>query len=545
MTEENKMNADVVIIGAGMAGAHLARSLREKGIDVLILEAGDRRPRGDFLKVFYENPVKGPQAPYPSIPSAPHPEDNGYADFYVQDKDTLKENLFIGAYLRIFGGTTWHWTGFADRLRPEDFRMKSLYGVAEDWPIDYELLEPFYEVAEKRWGVAGDPNHVWGAPRKTPYQMPPIPETYLDKQVTKALAKMDLHSAIFSHARNSEIYDNRPVCCGNNTCVPICPIGAKYDASVDAQKAEEEGARVEVNALVTFMEVDKNQKITRVKVQKPDGSSFWVGGKAFALCGHAIENPRLLLNSKQETANKGVANSSDSVGRYLLTQANQDTTGFTPDPVFPYRGPQQTSGLVERRDGEFRSKMAAIGTSFMNNGWSGNSDAINMAHDLIDQGVIGADLSKQINENVSRHLRLNSSAEVLPDRNNRLELSDQMDTAGIPKPKITFKMDDYTKEGLKVGLDINLEVFKNMGATEVKHNDPYLSNAIIGGTTRMGTDVKTSVVNADLVAHDHDNLYIIGSSSHVTTPVNAPSLTIAALAIRAAGHMEKKLAEMQ
>ncbi|MBL4906791.1 MAG: GMC family oxidoreductase, partial [Sneathiella sp.] len=505
----------------------------------LILEAGGKATRGEYLTNFYENPVKGPQAPYPSIASAPHPEDNKYNDFYVQGGSID----FIGAYLRIFGGTSWHWTGFADRLRPADFRMKSLYGVAEDWPIDYDMLVPYYQIAEKRWGVAGDPNHVWGAPRETPYQMPPIPATYLDKQVTKALDKMGLHSAIFSHARNSEIYDNRPVCCGNNTCVPICPIGAKYDASVDAQKAEDEGAKVLTNALVIFMEAGSDGKITRVKVQRPDGQTFWVSGKIFANCCHAIENPRLMLNSKQETAPNGIGNNYDVVGRYLLTQANQDTWGLTPDPVYPYRGPQQTSGLVERRDGEFRSKVAAIGTSFMNDGRSGNSDATNLAKTLIDKGVVGPELSRQINEQVSRHLRLNSSAEVLPDWNNRVDLADQKDTAGIPKPKVTFALDEYTKEGLKVGLDINLEIFKTMGATDIQHNDPYLSNAIIGGTTRMGTDPKNSVVNSDLVAHQHDNLYVIGASSHVTTPVNAPSLTIAALAIRAAEHMQKSLVE--
>ena len=80
-----------------------------------------------------------------------------------------------------------------------------------------------------------------------------------------------------------------------------------------------------------------------------------------------------------------------------------------------------------------------------------------------------------------------------------------------------------------------------MGATDVESNDPYLSNAIIGGTARMGYDPKTSVVDTDLVAHDHRNLYILGSSAHVTAPVNAPSLTIAALAIRAAGRMIQNL----
>jgi glucose dehydrogenase len=534
------MKASVVIVGSGMAGAHLARSLAAKGLDVLILEAGPRRSRAENLTTFYENPVKGPQAPYPSMDYAPHPEDGGYDDFYVQ----AGPDRFIGAYLRLYGGTSWHWTGFADRLRPADFRMKSTYGVGEDWPIDYDMLLPFYEEAEARWGVAGDPDHVWGAPRNgVAYQMPPIPRSYMDMRVTEALAKLGMHSAPFSHARNSEIFDGRPVCCGNNTCVPICPIGAKYDASVDARKAEEAGARIETEALVTFVELDADGLVSRIKVRRPNGETFWVEGEIFALCCHAIENPRLLLNSAQEGAPGGVANSSDAVGRYLLTQANQDAWGLMPEPVFPYRGPQQTAGIVEMRDGEFRTERAAAGTSFMNSGWSGNSDATDLAKKLIDEGLLGQELAKAINDRVSRHLRLNASAEVLPEAGNRVELADELDSAGVPKPKITFRMDEYTKSGLAYALEVNRRIFAEMGVPDMESNDPYLSNAIIGGTTRMGTDARTSVVNTDLVSHDHRNLYILGTSSHVTAPVNAPSLTIAALAIRAADHIETALRE--
>lgn len=531
------MRAKVVIIGSGMAGAHLAYSLAQTGVDVLVLEAGPRRSRADNLKTFYDNPVKGPQSPYPSVASAPHPEDQTYDDFYVQ----AGPDRFIGAYLRLYGGTSWHWTGFADRLRPVDFKMKSTYGVAADWPIDYDLVVPYYKQAEQRWGVSGDPNFTWGAPRDSAYQMPPIPMSYMDRQVEKALTTLGLTAGPFSHARNSELFDNRPVCCGNNTCVPICPIGAKYDASVHAEKAEQAGARIVTDALVTFVEIGPDSQVKRVKVRRPDGESFWVEGDVFALCGHAIENPRLLLNSAQEGAANGVANSSGDVGRYLLTQANQDCWGLTPEPVFPYRGPQQTGGLIEMRDGPFRTERAAIGTSFMNSGWSGNSDATSLAKTLIAQGLFGQELSRRINETVSRHLRLNSSAEVLPDRANRIELADIRDSAGIPKPKITFRMDDYTKAGIAAGLEVNRQIFAAMGATQVQSNEPYLSNAIIGGTTRMGMDPKTSVVDRDLVSHDHRNLYILGSSSHVTAPVNAPSLTIAALAIRAADRIMANL----
>lgn len=532
------MQAKVVIIGSGVAGSHLAYSLAIRGIDVLVLEAGPRRTRAQNLTTFFENPIKGPQSPYPSMSYAPHPEDTTYDDFYVQ----AGNDRFIGAYLRLFGGTSWHWTSFADRHRPVDFRMKSEFGVAEDWPISYDMLVPYYEEAEKRWGVAGDPAHEWGAPRNgVPYQMPPIPMTYMDAQVQKALDALGLHAAPFSHGRNSVIYDGRPVCCGNNTCVPICPIGAKYDASVHAEKAEAAGARIVTEALVTKINLDTDRQVESLTVRRSDGSIETVTGDYFALCGHAIENPRLLLNSAQERAPNGVANGSDAVGRYLLTQANQDSWGLMPDPVYPYRGPQQTAGIVERRDGSFRNEMAAIGTSFMNSGWSGNSDATTLAKTLIDQGYTGQALASEIDRQVSRHLRLNTSAEVLPRAENRIELDEMRDSAGIPKPRITFNMDDYTKGGLAVGLDMNRQIFARMGVPDVSSNTPYLSNAIIAGTTRMGADPDASVVDPDLVSHQHRNLYVIGTSAHVTAPINAPSLTVTALAIRAAEHLAARM----
>jgi choline dehydrogenase-like flavoprotein len=130
---------------------------------------------------------------------------------------------------------------------------------------------------------------------------------------------------------------------------------------------------------------------------------------------------------------------------------------------------------------------------------------------------------------------------VLPDWNNRIELDESRDTAGVPKPKVTFRIDDYTKAGLAAGLEVSRKVFQQMGVDAMQQNQPYGSNAIIAGTTRMGDDARSSVVDRNLVSHQHRNLYVLGASSHVTAPVNAPSLTIAALAIRAADHIESSL----
>lgn len=529
------LHADIVIVGSGMAGAHLSRSLAEAGRDVLVLEAGDRKSRADYLAHFYANPVKGPQAPYPSQDWAPHPEDTDYDQFY----DQAGPERFVGAYLRIYGGTSWHWTGFADRLRPNDFMGATLYGRGADWPISYDELVGYYEQAEARWGVSGDPDYTWGAPRRPGegYTMPPIPASFMDLEIQKALDMMGLEAKRFSHARNSEIFDGRPACCGNNTCVPICPIGAKYDASMEMDKALAAGARIALQALVTFIEIDAGQNVVSLTIRRPDGSTSKVTGNTFVLGGHAIENPRLMLNSRQENAPDGVGNGHDQVGRYLLSQYNIDVLGEVTNPVYPYRGPQQTSGIIQYRDGDFRKDYAPFGTSFMNNGWSGNADADKLSRELIGKGLRGEALVSALNDRIARHVRLNSSAETLPDADNRITLSDSLDSAGIPRPRINFAIDDYTRAGIDVARDVNRKVLGLMGAKDIQEDDPYLSNAIIAGTTRMGTDEKTSVVRADLRTHQHPNLYVLGTSTHVTAPVNAPSLSIAAMAIRLADHL--------
>jgi len=535
---DQDLSADVVIVGSGIAGGHAAFRLAQAGVKTLVLEAGPHLSRNEAVATFVRNPSKGPNGPYPSMAYAPHPVDGKENDFYVQ----AGPDQFVGSYTRILGGTTWHWTGFADRLRPADFRMRSRYGVAEDWPISYDDLVSHYEVVERMWGVAGSPDYDWGSPRRVPYPQPPIPSTYMDQMVNRGLKKVGLHSQIFSHARNSIPFDGRPPCCGNNTCVPICPIQAKYDGSVHTLKAQALGARIVTEALATTVEVDSNRRVSGIRFRRPDGTEGRATGKTYVIACHAIETPRLLLNSKNEQTPNGVANSSDCVGRYLLSQVNQDVWGLTQDPVYPYRGPQQTSGITEFRDGKFRSRRAAVGTSFMNDGWSGNLDATNRARDLARQGVRGHQMIATLRDEIARHLRLNCSAETLPDRNNRITLDDTLrDSAGILRPKVYFKVDDYTHRGLAYAIKATQRVFTALNAREVKTNTPYLSSAIIGGTTRMGRDPKTSVVDTTLRAHDHPNLFILGTGAHLTAPVNAPTLTVAANALRAA---ERILADL-
>jgi choline dehydrogenase-like flavoprotein len=138
---------------------------------------------------------------------------------------------------------------------------------------------------------------------------------------------------------------------------------------------------------------------------------------------------------------------------------------------------------------------------------------------------------------------ISASAETLPNRDKRIDLDPELrDRAGVPRPRVTFALDPYTSAGLAEALKVNRDIFDAMGATETQFNAPYLSNAIIAGTTRMGHEEKGSVVNAHLRSNEHANLSICGASTHVTAPVNARSLTITAMAYRLADHLADHLA---
>ncbi|MEZ4555652.1 MAG: GMC family oxidoreductase N-terminal domain-containing protein [Caldilineaceae bacterium] len=218
------------------------------------------------------------------------------------------------------GGTTWHWLGTSLRHLPADFAIRSRYGVGVDWPISYADLEPWYGAAEAELGVAGDSEEDLGSPRSRDYPMPPLPLTYLDRQVATAADRLGLAVKLTPQARNSIAFDDRPPCCGNATCVPICPVAAKYDATVHVRKALAHGVQVIEQAVVTRVEVDQNGWVTGLRYKRPDGSERRVTARVYVLAANAIETPKLLLMSRTGRYHLNyVANQSDQVGRNLMT----------------------------------------------------------------------------------------------------------------------------------------------------------------------------------------------------------------------------------
>ncbi len=535
----DSFDADVVIVGAGVAGTLVGYRLAKAGAQVLILEAGPRVERAAALRAYRESTTKTPETPYPAQQHAPRPTvldlRNGH---YVQDGPAT----FGSTYERQVGGTTWHWEGTAIRFVPNDLRVRSLYGVGVDWPLTYDELEPWYVEAEREIGVAGDPDDDGGSPRSAPFPLPAIPPSFLDQRIDAVLRARGLRTRSTPQARNSIPFQDRPPCCGSGSCVPICPIGAKYDASVHARLAERAGARIVDRAVAYRVDVDAQNRVTGVAFKRPDGTEHVARGKQFVLAAHAVETPRLLLMSRSERLPAGVANSSDLVGRNLMDHPTLVSHALARDPVYGYRGPLETSGIEHMRDGAFRARHAAFRMPIGNDGGSfGGDNVIALTGKLVAAGHRGADLRGELQRVGARQVRLASLIEQLPDPANRVTLARERDALGLPRPRLTYAYDDYVLKGRDEARKVADLVFDGLGATERTHVEGFFGAGHIMGTYRMGVDPKTSVVDPLSRAHDHPNLFLVGSGVFPTGATANPTLTIAALALRTAAEIGRTL----
>ncbi|MFY0575184.1 FAD-dependent oxidoreductase [Cystobacter fuscus] len=329
---------DVAIVGAGIAGSLMAAQLVSRGLRVVLLEAGDDlffdtttgvsniQP---LLDRYYGSIYKVPNSPYPNLGHAPSPTLTTLNKYYVQQGPLA----FGSDYIRIAGGSTRHWLGLCPRLDPGSFQEHTLYGRAVDWPITYNDLEDWYYAAEKELGVAGDDGNqgLAGVPPRKPahkYPLPPIPQTYSDRVVAQAVEGLTFQSDEASPpvpvqvsstpaARNSIPYDGRPPCQGSGSCIPICPTGAKYDASVHLKRAlgvdprnleEPSLARQRVTYIpkAVLKEIvldDPGALLPKVselvfKRSASEDDNLRVQARLYVLAIHAMEIPKVLLASR-------------------------------------------------------------------------------------------------------------------------------------------------------------------------------------------------------------------------------------------------------
>ena len=533
MTEE----ADIVIVGSGIAGAFCAWRLAGSGSRVLVLEAGPRIARSEVVDKFASAHRYDFSWGFPNPPTAPRPDWGEGPDRYiVQDGP----DVVPFEYLRVVGGTTWHWGAACDRFLPSDFQLRSQYGVGADWPFGYDQIESYYAEVERELGVSGGADAHKGSPRSTVLPLPAIPLIYGEQVIAETLRKAGIEFESQCSARNSLPYDGRPQCDGFGMCLPICPIGAQYAAIVHIEKAEQRGARVLPNSRADRIEVDDSGRISAVQFARGDGSTDRAVGKVFILAANAVESPRLLLASASERYPRGLANSSDHVGRNFMMHLALHARMEIADSIFLGRGPIRTQYINSFRDGPSRRIEGAAYICVDN-----VFNIFPAALDLVEQKLLPPDLDTAIRNRAIHEAAFFSYIEQLPEPENRFTIDwRDRDSAGQPRIHLRFKVGDYERRALARTAE-RLESFgRLLGAKWLKYTDGAAAHHL-AGTLRMGSDPKTSVVDPFGRAHDHPNLFVVGGSVFPTSPAIGPTMTIAALSLRTADTIARQPNDLQ
>ena len=527
--------ADVCVVGSGPAGAILASDLATAGHDVIILEAGPRFP-GD--RETRERRLERHLRPGDS--RSPWAENDGRA---------VHSGSYPLAATRVkgVGGTSLHWQGIAPRLRESDFRVASAYGYGTDWPITYDDLRPYYARAERALGVAGADDSPFGPPREEPYPLPAFPPSHSDALLAPACRDLEIVTHSIPNARTSEPYRGRPSCEGYGTCRPVCPSGAKYTAEYHVEAAEEAGARVVDRAPVTRLVHGDSGRVTAAEYVAPDGTTHRQTARAVVVAAGGIETPRLLLLSRSSTYPDGLANSSGLVGRRFTDHVGFLVLGRLGEPTrqnyvgFPTSGTHQfyddpderLAGATADLGGDLpgRAERGAVQVEFSN--YAGPSP-VGIA---LESESWGDDLLEEIRERYGDWLAVRGLVEVTPRERNRVALDpDRTDGRGDPVPTVRFEPGERARRGVETATRIGRAILEASGAEVVFTLSPEETGpaAHHTGTTPMGRDPEASVVDPWLGAHDHPNLWLVGSGPFPTAGAVNPTLTIAALSLRAA-----------
>lgn len=591
---------DVVIAGAGINGALITKQLTHAGFRVLVLEAGpgsawslDGYSR--HLDHFYAATGKGPESPWPPAVAAPQPDTadiRSGAGYFVQNGP----DKYGSSYTRAQGGSTLHWLGVCLRMLPEDFELRSRFGVGHDWPLRYADLEPYYGRAEHEIGVAADAadqaHHGIEFPAGYDYPMRRIPLSFSDQVLADTIDGMRVTlegesialqvrsypagrnsvprgayqpaGAVDAHAdRHDMITHLGERCAGNTSCTPICPIEAKYNAGKTLAQADRGKLRVLSQAVVSKVSVDPvSGMVDGIEYQRyadpasPRHTVHTARGRVYVLAAHAVENAKILLAS-------GLGGGDSLVGKGLIDHPALYAWGLSPVPVGAYRGPLSTAGIEDLRGGAFRARHAAFRFDIGNDGWravTGAPDS-SVMDAVTKQGLYGTKLRAHLAATLPRHVRFSLAVEQLRSEANTVTIDPRhLDAMGNPRPVINYHIDDYTMGGMAAAAEVARQVFRQAGITDC--TDPeaagwspsvrrdgevfhYHGMGHFAGTHVMGRRAAGSVVDTHQRSWEHRNLYVVGSGSFPTMGTSNPTLTMAALALRTAEHMTEALARRQ
>jgi choline dehydrogenase-like flavoprotein len=508
--KENE-EVDYVIVGCGSAGGVLLQRLARAGFRVIALEAG---PFWDTERDWVS-------------------DESGSHQLYWEDPRVTggKNPLALGANNcgRGVGGGSVHWAAFTPRFHPSDFEIYTRDGVGADWPISYETLRPYYEQLELEMPVAGPAYYPWGHPHG--YAYGPHPMGGVGNALIKGCSALNIPVSIGGPvAILSGSHGDRPHCIYRGFCIQGCKVGAKASTLVThVPDALESGAEIRDYSMASRIELGVRGRVAGVHYFDKQGTGHFQKAKAVIVAGYSIETPRLLLNSACPGHEKGLANSSGTVGRYLMAQAGNVVLGRFDQPVRMYKAPPAHALTEEFYETNPKNDFAR-GFAIQTVGPLPIAFARQMA---AAKKAWGWGLRREMMD-YNQWATFGLLGEILPWADNRVTLAEETDRFGLPVAHVVFNLHGNDKKLIHAAKEKTMEVMFAAGATEVVQEARY---AHLVGAARMGADPRSSVVDKFGRTHDIANLFVCDGSILPSQGSANPGLTIQALAARTADYL--------
>jgi len=542
---------DVCIVGSGAGGGMAAKVLCEAGADVVMIEAGpmwDAAKDSKMSMWAYQSPRRGA-----ATPTKPFGEFDGCIGGWEIDGEPYTQGsgtTFDWFRARMLGGRTNHWGRISLRFGPDDFKRKSIDGLGDDWPITHEDLKPYYDKLDRLVGIFGSMEHLPNEPDGV-FLPPPEPRCYerLIKQAADRLKITCIPSRLSILTRP---LNGRPACHYCGQCGRGCATHSNFSSpSVLLPPALATGRlHIITNAMAREVLSDESGLAAGVSyVNRSDRRDYAVRARTVVLAASACESARLLLNSKSSRFPDGLANSSGTVGRSMTDSTGLTVSGFIPklaqgvphneDGVggahlyMPWWLDNRTLDFPRGYHIELGGGRRAPGFGFM-----GGIQRYNGV------GGYGQSLKDDYRRFYGSTVSFSGRGEMVPNDETYCEIDPKVvDTYGIPVLRFHFRFTDHEYRQAKHMQETFREIIHEMGGTPLSpmpsraegyglENGGRIIHEV--GTTRMGLDPKTSVVDATCRAHDVKNLFIADGGPFVSNADKNVTWTILALAMRTA-----------
>jgi choline dehydrogenase-like flavoprotein len=502
---------DIVIVGAGAGGLTLAQRLARAGWRIVILEKG---------------PFWDPDRDWVSDEAGSH-------GIYWTDKRIIggsdpiemgKNNSGVGV-----GGSMTHFAGYVPRLHPSDFEVRTRDGVAVDWPISYQELRASFERVERELPVSGQ-DWPWGDPHT--YSHSPHPISAAAGVAWRGAEDCGIEMRVGPVAITNGAFGNRPHCIYRGFCLQGCKVNAKASPLIThLPDAIEHGAEVRADAMALRVEIDESSGPCTGVTYVQAGREHFQPAAAVAVCGYAIETPRLLLSSTSRRFPNGLANNEDQVGRYVMVQGATQVAARFPIDLRMYKAPPPEVSSEQFYETD-ESRGFARGFSIQ----TVSPLPIGWAEQVQAEGHWGADLREYMRD-YNHWTVLGVLCELMPRPENRVTLADEKDQYGQPVARFDYSLCENDHRNIAFATAKMREIWEHAGAQDTLQIDRYAH--LVGGA-RMGFSPEDSVVDRNHVAWGVPNLLIADGSVLPTEGAANPALVIMALADRLAGLLREK-----